>query len=158
MRFLCANRYPARPKTLGQAACPNSYIENLESRHLRVSLSHWVFKENRLALSPPTGASGLDRGLVPRWSPFRGRPFFQGNRLDFIGKWPAALRFFIWTCFWSAEIAARIVGVAVAPLLYQCFKLGIVPVGQNNPGRHEQVAGSARLRQPLALEAEGAAA
>jgi hypothetical protein len=30
-----------------------------------------------VALDPPIGASGLDRGLVPRWSPFRGRPFFQ---------------------------------------------------------------------------------
>src|SRR4051812_21848642 len=86
--------------------------------------------------------SGFGTALVPLSRP----PFFEGNRLDFIGKWPGALRCFYCTCFWSAEIAARIVGVAVAPLLHQCFKLGIVPIGQDNPRGDEQVAGSARLR------------
>ena len=33
--------------------------------------------------------------------------------------------------------------MAVAPLLHQCFKLGIVPIGQDNPGGDEQVAGPA---------------
>src|SRR5689334_12754783 len=64
---------------------------------------------------------------------------------------------FLWNFFWSAEIAARIVGVAVAPLLHQCLKLGIVPVGQDNPCGNEQVAGAACLRQPLPLKAESAA-
>jgi hypothetical protein len=35
-----------------------------------------------VALDPPIGASGLDWGLVPRWSPFRGRPF-QGMAGDY---------------------------------------------------------------------------
>jgi hypothetical protein len=58
----------------------------------------------------------------------------------------------------STEVAARIIGVPVAPLLHQLFEFGIVPVGQNNFRGHEQVAGSTRLRQALALEAKGAAA
>src|SRR4051812_25168226 len=93
--------------------------------------------------------SGFGTALVPLSRP---PPFFAGNWPVLIGNWPAALRFFYWTCFWSAEIAARIVGVAVAPLLHQCFKLGIVPVRQDNLGGDKQVAGSAGFRQPLALE------
>src|SRR6185436_17566291 len=58
----------------------------------------------------------------------------------------------------SAEIAARIVRVAVAPLFHQCLKLGIVPVGQNYSGSDEQVPGAPRFGQTLALEAEDAAA
>jgi hypothetical protein len=57
----------------------------------------------------------------------------------------------------SAEIAARIVGMPVAPPLHQLLEFGVVPIGQDNFRGHEQVAGSARLRQPLALETEGAA-
>src|SRR5437899_11663257 len=58
----------------------------------------------------------------------------------------------------SAKIAARTIRVAVAPLFHQCLKRGIVPVGQNNSGGDEQVPGSPRLGQTLALEAENAAA
>ena len=64
-----------------RCACPNSDIENLESRHRQVSKSHRVLTRKCKAFDPPIGASGLDRGLVPRWSPFRGRTFFRlGSR------------------------------------------------------------------------------
>jgi hypothetical protein len=33
-------------------------------------------RKNEAAFDPPIDASGLDRGLVPRWSPFRGRTLF----------------------------------------------------------------------------------
>src|SRR6202011_1874018 len=58
----------------------------------------------------------------------------------------------------SAEIAARIVGMAVAPLLHQCLKLAIVPVRQDDLGGDEQIPDSPRSGQALALEAERAAA
>jgi hypothetical protein len=32
-----------------------------------------------VAFDPPIDASGLDWGLVPRWSPFRGRTFSCGS-------------------------------------------------------------------------------
>src|SRR5882757_9959494 len=54
----------------------------------------------------------------------------------------------------SAKIAARVVGMAVTPLLHQCLKLAVVPVGQDDFGGDEQIPGRPRLRQPLALEAE----
>src|SRR5882724_3453622 len=41
----------------------------------------------------------------------------------------------------SAKIAARVVGVAVAPLLHQCLELAIVPVGQDDFGGDEQISG-----------------
>src|ERR1700704_2825610 len=64
-----------------RCACPNSDIENLESRHRQVSKSHRVLTRKCKAFDPPIGASGLDRGLVPRWSPLRGRTFFRlGSR------------------------------------------------------------------------------
>src|SRR5262245_37616974 len=56
----------------------------------------------------------------------------------------------------SAEVAARIVRVSVAPLLHQLLKFAVVPVGQDNFRGDEQIAGPARFRQALALEAEGA--
>src|SRR6266702_1497391 len=70
---------PAAEPCLG--ACLNSDIENLESGHWRVSLSHRVITRNCCAFDPPIGAGGLDWGLVPRWSPFRGRTFSApGNK------------------------------------------------------------------------------
>ena len=36
--------------------------------------------------------------------------------------------------------------MAVAPLLHQCFKLTIVPVGKDNSGGDEQVTGADRGR------------
>src|SRR6516164_1265671 len=49
--------------------------------------------------------------------------------------------------------------MAVAPFLHQRFEFRIVAVGQHDSGGDEEVAARAgRLRQPLALEAEGATA
>src|SRR5690349_21798011 len=59
---------------------------------------------------------------------------------------------------WSAQVAARIVGMSVAPLLHQLLKLGVVPVRQDNFCGDEKIAAAACFRQTLALEAEDAAA
>src|SRR5258708_34467436 len=55
----------------------------------------------------------------------------------------------------SAEIAARIIRMRVAPFLHQGFELGVVAVGQHDPRGDEEITGRAsRLRQPLALQAK----
>src|ERR1700722_485684 len=96
-----------------------------------------------VAFDPPIDARGLGWGLVPRWSPSRGCTFSQGRRKRAIAR---AKR--------SGEIAARIMGRFVAPLLHQRLEFGVVPVRQDDAGGDEQVAGSTRrFRQPLALEA-----
>src|SRR6476620_1171081 len=46
----------------------------------------------------------------------------------------------------------------VAPLLHQLLEFSVVPVGQDNLGGDEQITSATGLRQPLALEAEGATA
>src|SRR6266478_9638723 len=53
----------------------------------------------------------------------------------------------------SAEIAARIVRMGVAPLLHQGFEFGVVAVRQHDSGGDEEIAGCAStLRQTLALQ------
>src|SRR5947199_6908445 len=57
---------------------------------------------------------------------------------DFVGREPAGgnsvidVLFLARISFRSTEIAARIVGVAVAPFQHQCLQLAIVPVGQDD--------------------------
>src|SRR5260221_3692465 len=92
--------------------------------------------------------SGFGTALVPLSRP----PFFKETAGNY-RKIACLTPLFLLDAFWSAEIAARIVWVAVAPLLHQCLKFAIVPVGKDDPGGDEQVTRSARLRQSLALEA-----
>src|SRR6267378_2883050 len=81
----------------------------------------------------------------------------------------AALFFYFWSltegctisggAMRSTKIAARIIGVSVAPLLHQRLKFSIVPVGQHNTCGDKQVARrSRRFWQPLALQPKGPAA
>lgn len=57
------------------------------------------------------------------------------------------------------KIAARIVGTAIAPLLHQSLKVGVVAVGQHDAGGEVEITGStAGLRQALAPQAKAAAA
>src|SRR5215475_12470754 len=46
--------------------------------------------------------------------------------------------------------------MSVAPLLHQQLEVAVVPVGQDDFRGDEEIAGTARFRQALALEAEGA--
>src|SRR5206468_5882002 len=100
-------------------------------------------------------------------APFSGKPFVFQEIGRFLGKIPGRPRTvrhvlsvprIAAESLDSAEIAARTIRVAVAPLFHQCLKLGIVPIGQNNSGGDKQVSGSPRLGQTLALEAENAPA
>jgi hypothetical protein len=59
---------------LGHHRCPNSDIENSESRHRRVSISRRMFPRICGAFDPPIGATGLDWVLYPP-VPGRGRTF-----------------------------------------------------------------------------------
>src|SRR6516162_6569905 len=55
----------------------------------------------------------------------------------------------------SAQIAARIIGMRVAPLLHQGLKRRVVAIGQDDSGDDEEIAGLASpLRQALALQPE----
>src|ERR1700731_398073 len=55
----------------------------------------------------------------------------------------------------SCKIAARIIGMCVAPFLHQRLQFGVVPVRQHDAGGDEQVAGAAGFRQALAFQAKG---
>src|SRR5690242_12672958 len=58
----------------------------------------------------------------------------------------------------STHVAARIVGLAVAPLAHQLAQRVVLPLGEHDAHRGQQVAGLALGGKTLALEAEGAPA
>ena len=57
----------------------------------------------------------------------------------------------------SAHVAARIVGLAVAPLLHQFLELGVAALGQHDADRGVEIAGAVLAGQALAFDAERAA-
>ncbi len=94
--------------------------------------------------------SGFGTALVPfEAAPFSRKPFVSRKKSAVLGNFRLrnpAIRFrtnLHRESTESAEIAAWIVRVAIAPLLHQCLKFAVVPVGQNNSGGDEQVPGSA---------------
>src|SRR3954447_14963278 len=96
--------------------CPNSDMQNLELEHRRVSKSHRMITRSCIALDPPIDASGLD-GVLYRAGPPSRPPRFQCHFASSES---------------SGEIAARIVGMPVPPLLHQRLELGVVSVGQHD--------------------------
>src|SRR5215831_8398906 len=55
----------------------------------------------------------------------------------------------------SSHALARIIGLGLAPFAHQLFKVRVVPLGQHDPHRGEQIAFSLFRGKALALEAKG---
>lgn len=155
-----------------KTAASSPGLATSQFEHLKSGIKSWV----RLIIAPGNHEkmssarsadrrkrprSGFGTALVPLSRPplIPGNTLFQGNDLtfeDFVGRKPAgetppSTFFLARISFRSTEIAARIIGVAVAPFQHQCLKLAIVPVGEDDFGGDEQVPGRPAFGRPLPL-------
>src|ERR1700732_676914 len=105
----------------------------MDASHYRTMYSREVVARS-IRRSTQAASTGV---LYRAGPPSRGRTFFRRRTR-------------------SRQIAARIIGMCVAPFLHQRLQFGVVPIRQHDAGGDEQVAGAAR--QALAFKAKSPAA
>src|ERR1700676_825203 len=98
----------------------------MDASHYRTMYSRKVVARS-IRRSTQAASTGV---LYRAGPPSRGRTLYQGGQRSF-------------------KIAARIIGMCVAPFLHQRLQFGVVPVRQHDAGGDEQVA-AASFRQALA--------